>query len=92
MNNIQLLIEQELTKLIPVQQKAKNIVNIFATNTVDLSGAQVGWIEVLIKEPPENESIDIRLNCGSILRSQNASLSIIEAMKLKNSLWRPSTI
>lgn len=92
MNNIQLLIEQELAKVIPVRQKAKNIVNIFATNTVDLSGAQVGWIEVIIKEPPENQIIDIRLNCGSILKNQNASLSIIEAMKLKNSLWRPSTI
>lgn len=92
MKNLQLLIEQELTKLIPVQQKAKNIVNIFATNTVDLSVAQVGWIEVLIKEPPKNERIDIRLNCGSILSNQNASLAIIEAMKLKNSLWRPSTI
>lgn len=90
MVNIQALIEQELTKAIPTKQIATNIIHIFATNTVDLSGTAVGWIEVLVREPPENTIVDIRLNCGSVLRSQNASINIIEAMKLKNSLWRPS--
>lgn len=67
--------------------KVDQLMHVFQQYQYD--GIIVGWLEVLVRPPDENEYIDIRRSNGTVLFERLATHETIQKMRQDSSLWRP---